>query len=214
MKAGAQAKSPAMIVARSRWADYLALTKPRISAMALVMTAAGFYMASPAGPDLLLLTHALIGAGLVGAGASALNQVLERQWDARMERTRERPVPAGRLTPREAAVFGTALALGGVAYLLATAPPLAGVLGLLALVLYVGVYTPLKRVTTLNTIVGAVPGVTQPEPKANEFGSATSPTSMRAPAREAFTSCSWRQSTWTRGFGSHDCRAMSRRPMS
>ena len=151
----------------ARWADFVELTKPKIGAMALVTVAAGYlFGADPAAvrPDRLL--HTLIGAGLVAAGGSALNHWLERRADARMRRTANRPLPAGRVSPAEAVVFGWGMALAGVGYLLATLPaatgPAAALAAGLTFVLYVFVYTPLKSRTPWNTVVGAVPGALPP----------------------------------------------------
>jgi protoheme IX farnesyltransferase len=110
-----------------------------------------------------VLWHTLFGTALVAAGASALNQLLERHTDAWMRRTRNRPLPAGRLQPWEVLSFGLLLGTGGIAYLaLALARPWAAGIAALAFVSYVGVYTPLKRLTSLNTLVGAVPGALPP----------------------------------------------------
>jgi heme o synthase len=147
----------------SRLADYLALTKPRISVLVLFTVGAGVLFA--AGPEVsfLLLFHAVFGTALVASGASALNQWLEQHTDARMRRTQNRPLPAGRLTPLEVFLFGVALGVGGTAYLALTLPsPLASAVAALTFVLYVAIYTPLKRLTTLNTLVGAVPGALPP----------------------------------------------------
>jgi protoheme IX farnesyltransferase len=154
--ARAPARQPA--VPRRRAADYVELTKPRITALVLVTTAAGFYLGSPAGLDIVLLLHALFGTALVAGGTSAMNQVLERDVDARMERTRDRPLPAGRLSPGPAALFAGGLSAFGIAYLAIAVNLLTGVLAALALVVYDLVYTPLKRVHSLSTLVGAIPG--------------------------------------------------------
>ena len=147
----------------TRVADYLELTRPRLCVMALLTVAAGAVLASGSTPDWRVITHALVGSALVGAGASALNQWLEREVDARMRRTRDRPLPAGRLQPGEVLVLGIASAMGGVIYLAVTlTSPLAAVLAALTFLTYVFVYTPLKRLTSLNTLVGAIPGALPP----------------------------------------------------
>jgi protoheme IX farnesyltransferase len=144
-------------------ADYLQLTRPRLSAMALLTVAVGAALASGGAPDWRVLTLTLIGAALVAAGASALNQLLECESDGLMDRTRARPLPSGRVRHGDALVFGLALATGGVVYLAKTLPsPLAAVLAVLTLLTYVLVYTPLKRMTALNTLVGAIPGAIPP----------------------------------------------------
>lgn len=145
-------------------ADYVELTKPKIAAMALVTVAVGYLLgADPTAIHLDWLVHTLIGAGLVAAGGSALNHWLERRADARMWRTANRPLPAGRIPASEALSFGISLAVGGTIYLLAALPsPAAAIAAGLTFVLYVFVYTPLKRVTTWNTVVGAIPGALPP----------------------------------------------------
>jgi protoheme IX farnesyltransferase len=131
--------------------------------MALLTVAIGAALAFGGAPDWRVLLHTLIGAGLVAAGASALNQVLECETDAVMHRTRTRPLPAGRMRPGDALIFGLASAVCGVIYLALTLPsPLAAALAAVTLLSYVLVYTPLKRMTTLNTLVGAIPGALPP----------------------------------------------------
>jgi protoheme IX farnesyltransferase len=108
------------------------------------------------------LLHTVIGTGLLASGAAALNQYLERDLDALMERTKDRPLPSGRVQPPTALLFGGMAAIAGLLYLAATTNLLTSLLGALTLVLYLFIYTPLKRLTTLNTIVGAVPGALPP----------------------------------------------------
>ena len=147
----------------SRLVDYVALTKPRIAVLVLFTVGAGVLFA--AGPEVsfLLLFNAVFGTALVASRASALNQWLEQHTDARMRRTQNRPLPAGRLGPLEVFLFGVGLGVVGDAYLALTLPsPLAAGVAALTFALYVAVYTPLKRVTTLNTLVGAVPGALPP----------------------------------------------------
>ena len=161
MTAAVYTNAPAR--AGMRLADYVQLTRPRLSAMALLTVAAGAVLASAGAPDWRTVAHALVGAGLVAAGASALNQLLERETDARMQRTQDRPLPAGRLQPGEVLAFGFGSALGGVVYLVLTLPhPLAAVVAALTFLIYVFLYTPLKRRTPLNTLVGAIPGALPP----------------------------------------------------
>jgi protoheme IX farnesyltransferase len=145
-----------------RGCDYLMLTKPRIAIMALFTVAIGYLLAAGPQAQFRVLLHTLVGASLVAAGGSALNQLLERRTDARMRRTANRPLPAGRLRPEEVAAFGATLSGAGLAYLAATVPAAATIAALLTLVLYVLVYTPLKQVTSWNTVVGAVPGALPP----------------------------------------------------
>jgi protoheme IX farnesyltransferase len=153
--------SPAF--ARLRAADYLELTKPRVAVLVLVTVAVGVLLAAGRSVDLLLLFHAVAGTALVAAGASALNQLLERHRDARMARTENRPLPTGRLQPVEVLLFGVVLAVAGIAYLALLLPTItAAVVAAVTFVGYVAVYTPLKPVTTLNTLVGAIPGALPP----------------------------------------------------
>jgi protoheme IX farnesyltransferase len=131
--------------------------------MALLTVAAGSILASDGAPDWRIVAHALVGAALVAAGASALNQLMERDIDARMQRTKERPLPAGRLQPGEVLIFGLASVLGGVAYLALTlAHLLAAIVAALTFLIYLFAYTPLKRRTPLNTVVGAISGALPP----------------------------------------------------
>jgi len=141
--------------------DYFVLSKARIVMMVLITTAAGYAFAAPHINGLLLL-NTLFGTALVAAGTNALNQYVEREHDARMRRTRTRPLPDGRISPRAALVFSAAIAIAGTLYLIATVNVLTAVLGALTLTSYIFVYTPLKRVSTICTVVGAVPGAIPP----------------------------------------------------
>jgi protoheme IX farnesyltransferase len=147
---------------QTRVADYLQLVRPRLALLVLVTVGAGWLLASGRAPDWLSLVHALVGTSLLFAGASALNQLLECHRDALMPRTANRPLPAGRLRPVEVLAVGSILSAGGLACLLALRQPLAAGLGAFALVSYVGFYTPLKRLTSLSTLIGAVPGALPP----------------------------------------------------
>lgn len=150
-------------VSRSpRIADYLDLTKPRVTALVLLTTLVGFYMGSVSGLANLAFVHAVLGTALVAGGASALNQYLERHHDARMFRTRERPLASRRLSEREALVFSVTISVAGTLYLGVTTNLLTGLLAASTLLLYAFVYTPLKKRTALATIVGAVPGAAPP----------------------------------------------------
>ncbi len=146
----------------SQWTDFLELTKPRISLMVVLTTAAGFVLASPPPLDWVLLWHALLGTALVASGASALNQVVERHTDALMRRTANRPIPAGRLDVDKALLFGLMISIVGVAYLGILVNWLTALLGALTLGSYVLIYTPLKRRSSVSTLVGAVPGAAPP----------------------------------------------------
>jgi protoheme IX farnesyltransferase len=163
MKSVSGVCTEAIPLGRSRVADYLELTRPRIAVLVLFTVAVGAWLANPEIPDLACLLHTLVGTALVAAGASALNQLLERHSDALMRRTENRPLPSGRLQPLEVLFFGFGLALSGLTYLaLFVQQPLAVAVAAVTFVSYVFLYTPLKRVTTLNTLVGAVPGALPP----------------------------------------------------
>jgi len=147
---------------RVRFADFFELTKPGITTMVLITTLVGYYMASRNGLRPLLLLHTILGTALVAGGASGLNQYFERNLDARMHRTRNRPLPAGRLFPNEALFFSMIISVVGVADLMFFVNVLTGVLGLMTLAAYIFVYTPLKTRTALCTLIGAFPGATPP----------------------------------------------------
>jgi len=143
-------------------ADFVALTKPRVVLMVLVTTLMGYDVALTGPADYLRMIHLLIGSLLAAGGTLALNQYRERDIDARMDRTRARPLPAGRLQPLEAWLFGVALTLLGTAYLAALVNPLVALVTLATTILYLFAYTPLKRRTPLCTLVGAVAGALPP----------------------------------------------------
>jgi protoheme IX farnesyltransferase len=136
--------------------DYLELSKSRIVLMVLITTAAGFLFAGSR--DFVLLLNTLIGTALVAAGTNALNQYVEREYDATMRRTRLRPLPDGRITPRTALLFASTISVIGTIYLALAVNWLTALLGAFTLTSYIFVYTPLKRASSLCTIVGAVPG--------------------------------------------------------
>jgi heme o synthase len=145
--------------ARTSWlAVWAELVKARLTSLVLLSTAAGFYLGAPGDIDGSLLIHTILGTGLLAGGASALNQLMERDQDARMVRTQDRPLPSGRLQPQTALVFGLFSCVTGTLYLWVMANLLTGVLGALTAVIYLGLYTPLKTRTWLNTLVGAIPG--------------------------------------------------------
>jgi protoheme IX farnesyltransferase len=163
MKARAVPLPVATPLVASRIADYIELAKPRVLLLVLLTVAAGALLAARGTPDPIYVVHVLCGTALVAAGASALNQLFERQSDALMHRTERRPLPGGRLRPLEVGVLGIWLGVAGIAYLALTLPHLlaAGVAGA-AFLGYAFVYTPLKSRTSLNTLVGAVPGALPP----------------------------------------------------
>jgi protoheme IX farnesyltransferase len=157
------AQTPVPAQTGTRLADYMQLTRPRLTVMALVTVAVGAVLASGGTPDWRAVMHAVVGTALVAGGASALNQWWERDVDARMRRTRDRPLPAGRLQPGEVLALGIGSAAGGVVYLAVTLThPLAAGVAALTLLTYVFAYTPLKGRTPLNTLVGAIPGALPP----------------------------------------------------
>ncbi len=159
--------SPAALAQPSRsfatraWA-YLALTKPDVTFLILITTAAGYYMAVRGPVDFLHMAQAVIGTALIGAGTSALNHYAERVADAKMRRTANRPLPLGVVQPREAMLFGAALAAAGAVYLALTSGWLASALGVTTCLTYLGAYTPLKSRTPWSTFVGAFPGAVPP----------------------------------------------------
>lgn len=143
---------------RNRPGDLFSLTKPRITLMVLISAGAGFILGSGSDVDAWGLVAASVGIGLVAGGTSALNQVLERDIDARMERTRGRPLPTGRVSPRVAALFSVGVSVLGLLFLAAFVNMLTALLALAALLTYILVYTPLKQVSSLSTLIGAIPG--------------------------------------------------------
>jgi heme o synthase len=154
----------AVTAERSRLvADFVALTKPRVNLLVLVTTVIGFHLGNRGGStDLTLLFNTVIGTFLVASGAAAFNQVLERDVDARMQRTMMRPLPDRRMTLLDATLFAAALSGIGVLQLAIGANGLAATIAAITLASYVLIYTPLKRVTSLATVIGAVPGALPP----------------------------------------------------
>jgi protoheme IX farnesyltransferase len=150
--------------ARSRWRamDFAELGKPRVVVMVLITTFVGFYLGSRGTTDLLRVLPTLVGTGLAAAGTLALNQFLERDLDAKMERTRRRPLPEGRLQPADALVFGVVTTVAGLLYLTVAVNGLSGAVTAATSVSYLFLYTPLKRKTPLCSVVGAVPGALPP----------------------------------------------------
>lgn len=148
--------------ARRRAADFLALTKPRVVTMILITTCVGFYLGSPGAPDLMLLVPTLIGTALAAAGTLTLNQYIERDIDALMQRTRLRPLPDSRLQPAEALGFGLLTTAAGLVYLALAVNPLSAIVAGTITLTYLLIYTPMKRVSPFCSIVGAVPGALPP----------------------------------------------------
>lgn len=147
----------------SRALDFLTLTKPRVAVLVLFTVAAGGLIAGGSAADSWILFHGVFGTALVAGGACALNQLLERRRDGQMNRTANRPLPAGRLQPAEVLIFGLTLGIGGVLYLALTLQQFwTPLLAAITLILYVCAYTPLKTKTSFNTLIGAVPGALPP----------------------------------------------------
>jgi len=145
-----------------RAADFLTLTKPRITTLVTLTTLAGYWVGRTGPIDPLRLAHTLLGTALVAAAAGTLNQAMEHRADAVMRRTAARPVAAGRLSPAGAAVFGWALLAAGAVWLWVSVNALASLLAVATAASYLLAYTPLKRVTPLSTVIGAVPGAIPP----------------------------------------------------
>jgi heme o synthase len=142
--------------------DLVALTKPRVLLMVLAATLVGYFVASTGPADYVRIAHLLFGTLLAAGGTLALNQYVERDVDARMERTKRRPLPDGRLQPLEALLFSGLLTSLGVTYLAASVGVAVAILTLSTTILYIGAYTPLKRRSALCMLVGAVPGALPP----------------------------------------------------
>jgi protoheme IX farnesyltransferase len=143
---------------KAKLRDYYTLTKPEVNLLILMTTSAGYYLASRGPFRIAGLINTLVGTLLVASGTATLNQWMERVWDGQMRRTATRPLPSGRLTSREALVFGIALSVAGGLYLALAVNLLAALLAVSTLLSYLLVYTPLKRKTPLCTLLGAFPG--------------------------------------------------------
>jgi heme o synthase len=142
--------------------DYIALTKPRITWLILMSTGVGYFFGAKNGWHFLTLLHTVIGTGLIASGTAALNQWYERKADGMMRRTQARPLPAGRLDAGRALVFAIAISVAGFVELWFGANPLSALLGLVTLLTYLFVYTPLKQRSPHSTTVGAIPGAMPP----------------------------------------------------
>jgi protoheme IX farnesyltransferase len=162
MKATYQPITAAAMADKGRVAVLSELIKARLTFLVLLTTLVGFYVGYRGSMDYLLMLHTLLGTGLVASGAAALNQFLERQHDARMRRTEDRPLPSGRLAPDTALMFGGVSSAAGLIDLALAVNLETSLLGAITLCSYLFIYTPLKRVTTLNTAIGAVPGALPP----------------------------------------------------
>ena len=161
--AALKTQSTNLASARHRFAvDFAELVKARLTLLVLLTTAVGFYLGARPPIDYLGLFHVVFGTAAAAAGAAALNQWWERRPDALMHRTRTRPIPAGRMPPLEAFVLGAVLSIFGVGYLAIVCNPLSAVLAGITIAIYIFGYTPLKRTSTANTAVGAIPGAIPP----------------------------------------------------
>ena len=142
--------------------DLVELVKARLTLLVLLTTAVGFYLGAEGPINFVALLHTVFGTAAAAAGAAALNQWWEHNLDALMQRTRSRPVSAGRMRPRDAVILGSALSIFGVAYLAFVCNALSAALAAITIIIYIFAYTPLKRVSTFNTALGAVPGALPP----------------------------------------------------
>lgn len=142
--------------------DFAELVKARLTFLSLVTTAVGFYLGAADPVEVIALFHAVFGTALAAAGAAALNQWWERRLDALMHRTRTRPIPAGRMLPRDALLLGGTLSFSGVIYLAVACNALSAALAAATIAIYLFGYTPLKRISTTNTLVGAIAGALPP----------------------------------------------------
>src|SRR5580700_961810 len=161
-----RAERPASLtILRANVADFWALTKPEVNFLILIATFTGFYLGYPGDLHtfpLWRLIDTLLGTLLVASGTGTLNQYLEHRFDARMRRTQRRPVASGRMRPATAAWFGILLSAAGAAYLLLAVNAIASFLAVFTSTIYLCIYTPLKRTTTLCTLVGAISGAMPP----------------------------------------------------
>src|SRR5215510_4940402 len=162
LRSGVEVVERTRLSFRERLAAYAELTKPRITFLIVLTSAAGFALASRSGIDYVSMMRALLGIGLLSSGIATLNQYAERDLDGLMRRTANRPLPAGKLAPWEALAFGAALTILAEIYLLVLVNPLSALLGLTVIAGYLFAYTPLKTRSSLSTIVGAFPGAVPP----------------------------------------------------
>ena len=142
--------------------DLAELVKARLTLLVLLTTAVGFYLGAEPPINYKALFQTVLGTAAAAAGAAALNQWWERRADALMHRTKTRPIPAGRMAPLQALVLGAALSVFGVVYLAFVCNALSAVLAAITIGIYIFAYTPLKRTSTANTAVGAIPGAIPP----------------------------------------------------
>ena len=162
VKATVQTLSVGVLTGRSRVAVFSDLIKARLTMLVLLTTLVGFYLGAHRPMSFALMVHALLGTALLASGAAALNQLVERRQDALMRRTSGRPLPAGHLQPETVLAFGALCSVSGLVWLILAVNPLTALVGAVTLCAYLFVYTPLKRVTWMNTLVGAIPGALPP----------------------------------------------------
>jgi|ERR1022692_2267960 protoheme IX farnesyltransferase len=162
METTLQSMNEAATAEKSWLAVYADLIKARLTTLVLLTTLVGFYLGWRGPMNYLLMLNAVLGTALVASGAAALNQLLEREHDAKMRRTRNRPLPSGRLQPPTVMIFGGVCSCAGLLYLALAVNLTTSVIGAVSLLSYLFIYTPLKRVTWLNTAVGAIPGALPP----------------------------------------------------
>ena len=154
---------PSTALTEKSWISvYADLFKARLTGLVLLTTFVGFYLGWQGEMNFIAMFHALFGTALVAAGAAALNQLLEREFDAKMRRTATRPLPSGRLQPATVMLVGGFCCAIGLVYLATAVNMLTSVLGAVTLVSYLFIYTPMKRVSWINTLVGAIPGALPP----------------------------------------------------
>jgi protoheme IX farnesyltransferase len=162
MKATAQTLASTAPAEKGWLAVYSDLFKARLTFLVLLTTLVGFYLGFRGPVDFVLMLHTVLGTALVASGAAALNQLWERKHDAKMRRTQNRPLPSGRLQPQTVLAVGCLCSVLGLVYLALAVNRLTALLGACSLLSYLFIYTPLKRVTWLNTAVGAIPGALPP----------------------------------------------------
>jgi protoheme IX farnesyltransferase len=162
MKATAETLNQSSVPKKGWVSVYADLTKARLTLLVLLTTLVGFYVGWRGAMNYWRMLNAVVGTALVASGAAALNQLLEREHDAKMRRTRNRPLPSGRLQPTTVMVFGGVSSCAGLVYLALAVNLTTSVIGAVSLLSYLFIYTPLKRITWLNTAVGAVPGALPP----------------------------------------------------
>ncbi len=151
-----------IVLERSRAMDYITLMKPELTFLSVLTALAGYYLGAGgviAGAGLL---HTLLGTAMVGGGSGALNQYIERRYDGLMRRTENRPVPSGRIAPVEALLVGLLFSAGGIFYIAFCVNVLTSLLAAVTCATYVWLYTPLKRLTPLATLIGGIPGALPP----------------------------------------------------